>query len=136
MSNEIVDKRVALYGDPVEVNVRIAQVWSGIIGHEIQPVEVPLMMAGLKLVRAQVTPDYSDSSDDVHGWTHIFELMVGEDMIHARTPAEYWAQKDPVPYTLTDQLLAGVRAAADLTTVHTHGGTDCGGGDDCPMNQP
>jgi hypothetical protein len=94
--NEIVDKRVALYGDAVDVNIRIAKVWSGILGHEVQPVDVPLMMAGLKLVRAQVTPDYSDSSDDVHGWTTIFQLMVGKDMIHARTPDEYWAQKDAV----------------------------------------
>lgn len=93
-TNEIVDKRLALYGDAVDVNIRIAQVWSGILGHEVKPVEVPLMMAGLKLVRAQVTPDYSDSSDDVHGWTTIFQLMVGEDMIHARTPDEYWAQKE------------------------------------------
>lgn len=92
--NEIVDKRLALYGDPVAVNIRIAQVWTGILGHEVKPVEVPLMMAGLKLVRAQVTPDYSDSSDDVVGWTNIFQLMVGEDMVHARTPDEYWAGKE------------------------------------------
>jgi hypothetical protein len=92
-TDEIVDRRVRLYGDAVQVNIRIAQVWTGILGHEVKPVEVPLMMAGLKLVRAQVTPDYSDSSDDVHGWTNIFQMMVGGDMIHARTPAEYWEQK-------------------------------------------
>lgn len=95
-TDEIVDRRIKLYGDAVEVNIRIAQVWTGILGHEVRPVDVPLMMAGLKLVRAQVTPDYSDSSDDVHGWTSIFQMMVGEDMIHARTPAEYWAQKEGV----------------------------------------
>jgi hypothetical protein len=54
------------------------------------------MMAGMKLVRTSVTPDYSDNSDDVDGYMDIFRRLVGDDMVHARTPAEYWAQKDGV----------------------------------------
>lgn len=85
----IVDARASVYGDPVENLCRIAQVWSGILGHEVQPTDVPLMMAGLKLVRTQVTPDYSDSSDDVDGFMEMFRRVVGSDMIHARSVGDY-----------------------------------------------
>lgn len=89
---EVIDQRVAIYGDPVVTFVRIAQVWSGILGVEINPTDVPLCLIGMKAVRTQVTPDYSDNSDDVEGYLDIFRQLVGEDMIHARTTAEY-AQK-------------------------------------------
>lgn len=92
--SEIIDQRVALYGDPRETFVRIAQVWTGILGHEVQPAEVPLLLMGMKLVRTQVTPDYSDNSDDIEGYLDIFRTIVGEDMIHARLSSEYWAQKN------------------------------------------
>lgn len=90
---ELIDRRVQVYGEPVECFSRIAQVWSGILGHEVQPVEVPLMMAGAKLVRAQVSPDYSDNTDDVDGYIDIARKIVGEDMIMARTVNDYIAQK-------------------------------------------
>lgn len=98
-AEELVARRVAIYGDPIDGFIRIAQVWTGILGFEVQPVQVPLMMAGMKLVRTSVTPDYSDNSDDVDGYMDIFRRLVGDDMVHARTPAEYWAQKEPVPCT-------------------------------------
>lgn len=90
---EVIDRRVQVYGDPEKTFVRIAEVWSGITGHHINPVEVPLMMIGMKLVRAQVMPDYSDNSDDVEGYLDIFRTIVGDDMIHARTVADFISQK-------------------------------------------
>lgn len=90
---EVIDRRVQVYGDPTSTFVRIAQVWTGILGHEVQPVEVPLLMAGLKTVRAQVMPDYSDNSDDIDGYMDIFRTIVGEDMIHARTVNEFIEKK-------------------------------------------
>ena len=103
---EIIDRRVQVYGDPVETFARIAQVWSGIIGHEIQPWEVPLMMAGMKMVRADVMPDYSDNSDDIAGYLDIFRKIIGEDMIHARTVNEFiekkWPAEQPIPFMLVD----------------------------------
>lgn len=90
---EVIDRRVQVYGDPKETFVRIAQVWSGILGHEVQPVEVPLLMAGMKMVRTQVMPDYSDNSDDIAGYMDIFHQLVGEDMIHARTVNEFIEKK-------------------------------------------
>ena len=93
-TDEVVAKRVSLYGDPQQTFIDIAHVWSGILGHEVKPIEVPLMLAGMKLVRTRVSPDYSDNSDDVDGYMDIFRRLMGEDMVHARTPDEYWAVKD------------------------------------------
>lgn len=95
--DEMIDRRVQVYGNPVETFERIAQVWSGILGHPVQSVEVPLMMAGMKMVRAQVMPDYSDNSDDIDGYMDIFRQLVGDDMINARTVADFIAQKWPTP---------------------------------------
>ena len=90
---EVIDRRVQVYGDPVLTYTRIAQVWSGILGHEVQATDVSLMMMGLKMVRAQVMPDYSDNSDDIDGYLDIFRQVVGEDMIHARTVNEFIEKK-------------------------------------------
>lgn len=101
---EVIDRRTQVYGDPQETFVRIAQVWSGILGHPVAAVEVPLLMAGMKMVRAQVMPDYSDNSDDIDGYLDIFRQLVGDDMIHARTVADFIAQKWPKavdPHQLT-----------------------------------
>ena len=96
---EVIDRRVQVYGNPLETFVRIAQVWSGILGHPVQPVEVPLLMAGMKMVRAQVMPDYSDNSDDIDGYLDIFRRLVGDEMISARTVSEFiekkWPNTDP-----------------------------------------
>lgn len=91
---QVIDRRVEVYGDPKETFARIAQVWSGIKGVEFSAYEVPLMLLGLKAVRTQVTPDYSDNSDDIEGFLDIFRQLVGEDMIHARLVSEYLEIKD------------------------------------------
>lgn len=44
--------RNASHGDYVREAHRIAEVWSVIIGHDIAPELVPLMMVGLKICRA------------------------------------------------------------------------------------
>jgi hypothetical protein len=91
---ELIDKREQVYGEVVPSFVRIAQVWAGITGLDIQPTDVPLMMVGLKAVRSQITPDYSDNSDDIEGYLDIFRTIVGEDMIHARSVSEYLMFKE------------------------------------------
>lgn len=87
---ELIDGRVDVYGDPVEVFTRHAQVWSGILGVEVQPWQVALCMMGYKMVRTAVTPDYSDNSDDIDGYKDIFVKLM-PDMVHARNTADYLA---------------------------------------------
>lgn len=77
----LLEERGNQWGDAVTTHARIAQVWSGILGKEIQPIEVSLMMAGLKLVRAAVNPTNQDSYDDAHGYVTISERIVGPDMV-------------------------------------------------------
>jgi hypothetical protein len=96
--DEVIDQRVAIYGDPTQTFGRIAEVWSGIIGHHVNAVDVPLMLMGMKLVRTQVTPDYSDNSDDIEGYLDIFRQLVGEDMVHARLTSEYLEKKNGTAY--------------------------------------
>ena len=92
---EVIDRREQVYGPAVECWVRVAQVWTGILGHEVQPVEAALCMIGMKLVRTDYAPDYSDNTDDVEGYLDIVRKIVGDDMIAARSVAEYIAQKWP-----------------------------------------
>ena len=94
---EVVHDRVSVYGDVTESFVRVAQIWSGILGKEIQPWEVPLCMAGLKLVRTSYAPDYSDNSDDAEGYLDIFKQIIGDDMIEARSVKEYQRLKEERP---------------------------------------
>lgn len=90
---EVIDGRTSVYGDPVTSFVRVAQVWSGILGVEVNPTDVPLCLMGLKMVRASEAPDYSDNSDDIEGYLDIFRQIVGEDMVHARSVSEYLTKK-------------------------------------------
>lgn len=90
---EVIDGRRGVYGEPTNTFPRIAQVWSGIVGHEITAYDVPLMLIGLKAVRTQVCPDYSDNSDDIEGFLDIFRELVGDDMIKARLVSEYLEKK-------------------------------------------
>lgn len=87
--NHVIDYRVQVYGDPVETFVNIAKVWSGILGTEVNPTDVPLCLIGMKMVRTTQAPDYSDNSDDIEGYLDIFRQLVGPDMIHARSVDEY-----------------------------------------------
>lgn len=90
---EVIDRRVQVYGDPTESFPRVAQIWSGLLGFEVQAWQVPLMMAAYKMLRIQYAPDYSDNSDDVDGYMDIFRKLVGDDMVAARSVEDYIAQK-------------------------------------------
>ena len=91
---EVIDGRRGVYGEPRENFGRVAQVWSGIAGADITAEMVPLMLIGYKAVRAAITPDYSDNSDDIEGYLDIFREIVGDDMVHARSVTEYLQKKE------------------------------------------
>lgn len=88
-TNQIVDSREGVYGEAVETHRRIAEVWSGILGTHVNTADVPLMMMGLKIVRTQICPDYSDNSDDIEGYLDIFRKTVGDEMVQVRTVDQY-----------------------------------------------
>jgi hypothetical protein len=90
---EVIDRRVQVYGDPVVGFAEIAQMWSVFLGHDVQAWEVPIMMALMKVVRMKSSPDYSDHIDDIKGYADIFEKVMGEDMIQARSVNEYIEKK-------------------------------------------
>ena len=74
---ELLEQRGNQWGDAIGTHVRIAQVWTGILDHKVEPVQVALMMEGLKLVRASINPDDPDSFHDAQGYDRIAELIAG-----------------------------------------------------------
>lgn len=56
--------RNASYGDPYENHLRIAKVWSVILGFDVTPSQVALCMAGMKLARLAYDPTHVDSNID------------------------------------------------------------------------
>ena len=94
VSEELIDGRRSVYGEPTDTFVRMAQMISGLLGHEVQPWQVPLIMVITKMVRTNQCPTYSDNSDDIDGYMVIFRELIGDDMIKARTVDEYLALKE------------------------------------------
>lgn len=92
--NEVVDGRRDVYGDPIDTFARMAQMVSGLLGHEVHAWQIPLILIILKMVRTNQCPTYSDNSDDIEGYLAIFRELVGEDMVHARSVDEYLRAKD------------------------------------------
>ena len=87
--NEVVDGRRDVYGEPTDTFARMAQMVSGLLGHEVHAWQIPLILIILKMVRTNQCPTYSDNSDDIEGYLAIFRELVGEDMVHARSVDEY-----------------------------------------------
>ena len=87
--NEVIDGRRGVYGEPTDTFARMAQMWSAILGHEVQPWQVPLLFIAAKIIRTGECPTYSDNSDDIEGYLAIFRELIGEDMVHARSVTEY-----------------------------------------------
>jgi hypothetical protein len=92
-AQELLDSRLAVYGERVENMTRVAKVFSGILGIEVRPDQVPLLMVGYKTVRASQTPDYEDNIKDVEGYAIMFREIIGDDMIAAVNTDEYILEK-------------------------------------------
>lgn len=95
VTTEVVDGRRSVYGEPRISFPLVAQVWSGILGTEVRPDQVPLLLIGYKLVRASECPEYSDNIDDVEGYAKIFREVMGDRLINARSVAEFLAKREP-----------------------------------------
>jgi hypothetical protein len=92
-AQNLLDSRLAVYGERVENMTRVAKVFSGILGTEVRPDQVPLLMAGYKTVRASITPDYEDNVKDIEGYALMFREIIGDDMIPAVNTDEYILEK-------------------------------------------
>lgn len=104
-AQELLDSRVSVYGERVKNMENVAKVFSGILGIEVRPDQVTLLMMGYKLVRASGTPDYEDNIKDVEGYALMFREIIGEDMIAAVNTDEYIAEKnrrEPKVRTMAD----------------------------------
>ena len=73
----VLKERGNQWGDAVGTHCRIAQVWSGILDHEVSALQVALCMEGLKLVRGEINPEDPDSFHDAQGYNRIGELIAG-----------------------------------------------------------
>lgn len=93
--HEVIDRRVQVYGDPVQGFAEIAEMWTTYLGFPVQAHQVPIMQLLMKVVRSKTSPDYSDHSDDMKGYVDIFQKVIGDDMIHARSVNEYIELKWP-----------------------------------------
>ena len=78
-TQELLDEKGRDWGDPVATWARVAQVWSGILDHEVQPYQAALCMAGMKLVRGDINPDNPDSLKDGAAYIRIAEQIIGAD---------------------------------------------------------
>ena len=94
VTTEVVDGRRSVYGEPSISFPLVAQVWSGILGTEVRPDQVPLLLIGYKLVRASECPEYSDNIDDVEGYAKIFREVMGDDLVHARSVTEFIEKRE------------------------------------------
>jgi hypothetical protein len=93
VTTEVVDGRRSVYGEPSESFPRVAQAWSAILGTEVRPDQVPLLLIGYKLIRASECPEYSDNIDDVDGYAKIFREVMGDRLIEARSVTEFLEKK-------------------------------------------
>lgn len=110
---DLLDGRESVYGERVKNMQDVAQVWSGILGTEVRPDQVPLLMAGYKLVRASGTPDYSDNIDDVEGYALMFREVIGDKMVNAKSVKEYLEIKQPKPEPTFDEVLRGAQESME-----------------------
>lgn len=95
-AQDLLDSRLAVYGERVKNMTDVAKVFSGILGVEVRPDQVPLLMIGYKTVRASGTPDYEDNIKDIEGYALMFREIIGDDMISAVNTDEYVEKKQAV----------------------------------------
>ena len=63
-AEHLLDKRGLQYGDPITNHLRIAQLWGAYLGHGVEPHEVAVCMALVKLSRISEQATHKDSYED------------------------------------------------------------------------
>ncbi len=67
-AKETVADRGEDYGSIWDNHERIAIIWTALIGIQIEPDHVAMVLAGVKLARLAATPDHQDSWVDLAGY--------------------------------------------------------------------
>ncbi len=67
--------RQNVYGHPFHDFSRTARLWSGVLGTELTPEQVALMMVLVKISRLCNTPDHRDSVVDIAGYAETLQLV-------------------------------------------------------------
>lgn len=74
-SARILAERGQSYGPATASFPRIAALWSALLDHPVSAYQVALLMAALKLLRAEVDPPHKDSLVDLVGYADLaYEL--------------------------------------------------------------
>jgi len=80
---QTIHSRGAAYGHPIQNHKRIAELWAAYLGFPIQPNEVAMCMALVKISRQAEDPRISDNYTDALGYVAIAktitEAMQDED---------------------------------------------------------
>ena len=69
------------HGEPYINHDNIARIWSVILGRKVEPFQVALCMAGLKLARLSGNPDNMDSYIDGAAYLAIAGELVNADRL-------------------------------------------------------
>jgi hypothetical protein len=78
-ANELINgDRAEMYGDASVAHDRIARVWSVILDTEVNAHQVCLLLAAMKMVRAAVNPEYTDSWIDMAGYAALGAEIVSK----------------------------------------------------------
>ena len=72
--------RAETYGNAFAMHSQIAAMWSAMLNHKIEPFQVALLMAALKLSRATANPKHEDNFIDLCGYAALAgELVSGDE---------------------------------------------------------
>lgn len=99
--NTVLHLRDQQYGNVTrrQQHERIAQVWSGILQHEVTGYQVALCMAGMKLIRAENAPAVTDSFVDICGYAaiagEIAGIIAGADQPQPETTVLQYGDMSP-----------------------------------------
>ncbi len=117
---EVIDGRRSVYGNPADTFPRVAQIWSGILGTEVQAFHVPLLLMGYKLARTAECPEYGDNSDDIEGYLDTFREVMGDKLIDARSVDEFIKKREQGERKARAvEAQTVTRAQAHVRTLHT-----------------
>ena len=78
-AKETVADRADEYGTPWQNHERIAVMWTAILGIEVEPEQVALCLAAMKIARLATSLDHQDSWVDLAGYA-----ATGSECLHER----------------------------------------------------